>query len=68
METTQTVLLVDSDLQDPSVHKVFGVQDCLGLADYLLDDLPVEDLLVHPGIGRFVLLPGGEPFQTRPKY
>lgn len=59
METTQTVLLVDSDLQDPTVHKVFGVQDCLGLADYLLDDLPVEDLLVHPGIGRFVLLPGG---------
>ncbi len=59
METTQTVLLVDSDLQDPSVHKVFGVQDCLGLADYLLDDQPVEDLLLHPGIGRFVLLPGG---------
>lgn len=59
METTQTVLLVDSDLQDPCVHKVFGVQDCLGLADYLLDDQPVEDLLLHPGIGRFVLLPGG---------
>lgn len=59
METTQTVLLVDSDLQDPSVHKVFGVQDCLGLADYLLDDQPVEELLLHPGIGRFVLLPGG---------
>ena len=49
-----------SDLQDPTVHKVFGVQDCLGLADYLLDDLPVEDLLVHPGIGRFVLFARGE--------
>ncbi len=59
METTQTVLLVDSDLQDPSVHEVFGLQNCLGLADYLLDDQPVEDLLLHPGIGRFVLLPGG---------
>ncbi|HMS83527.1 MAG TPA: CpsD/CapB family tyrosine-protein kinase [Nitrospira sp.] len=59
METTQTVLLVDSDLQDPTVHQVFGVKDCLGLADYLLDDQPVEDLLLHPGIGRFVLLPGG---------
>lgn len=59
METTQTVLLVDSDLQDPSVHQVFGLKNCLGLADYLLDDQPVEDLLVHPGIGRFVLLPGG---------
>ncbi len=59
METTQTVLLVDSDLQDPTVHQVFGLKDCLGLADYLLDDHPVEDLLLHPGIGRFVLLPGG---------
>lgn len=59
METTQTVLLVDSDLQDPTVHRVFGLQDGPGLADYLLDDQPVEELLVHPGIGRFVLLPGG---------
>lgn len=59
METTQTVLLVDSNLQDPTVHQVFGLKNCLGLADYLLDDQPVEDLLVHPGIGRFVLLPGG---------
>lgn len=59
METTQTVLLVDSDLQDPTVHQVFGLKNCPGLADYLLDDQPVEDLLIHPGIGRFVLLPGG---------
>ena len=64
METTQTVLLVDSDLQDPSVHQVFGLKNCLGLADYLLDDQPVEDLLVHPGIGRFVLLPGGRPLSN----
>lgn len=59
METTQTVLLVDSDLQNPNVHRVFGLGECCGLADYLLDDQRVEDLLFHPGIGRFVLLPGG---------
>ncbi|MGQ0811928.1 MAG: AAA family ATPase [Nitrospiraceae bacterium] len=63
METTQTVLLVDADLRRPSVHEAFGMEDCRGLADYLLDDVPVEDLLVHPGIGRFVLLPGGRPMQ-----
>ena len=28
-------------------------------SDYLLDHQPLEDLLVHPGIGHFVLLPGG---------
>jgi capsular exopolysaccharide synthesis family protein len=59
METTQTVLLVDADLSNPGVHEVFGLKDCPGLADYLLDNEPVENLLVHPGIGRFVLLPGG---------
>jgi protein-tyrosine kinase len=59
METTQTVLLVDANLRNPSIHDVFGLQDCHGLADYLLDNQPVEDLLVHPGIGRFVVLPGG---------
>ena len=59
METSQTVLLVDADLRSPSIHEVFGLDDCSGLADYLLDNQPVEDLLVHPGIGRFVLLPGG---------
>ncbi|HSL05173.1 MAG TPA: CpsD/CapB family tyrosine-protein kinase [Nitrospiraceae bacterium] len=59
METSQTVLLVDADLRNPSIHEVFGLEDSMGLVDYLLDDQPVEDLLVHPGIGRFVLLPGG---------
>jgi capsular exopolysaccharide synthesis family protein len=59
METAQTVLLVDANLRNPCVHEVFGLDDCPGLADYLLDNQPLEDLLVHPGIGRFVLLPGG---------
>jgi protein-tyrosine kinase len=59
METTQTVLLVDANLRNPSVHEIFDLDDCPGLADYLLDNQPLEDLLVHPGIGRFVLLPGG---------
>jgi exopolysaccharide/PEP-CTERM locus tyrosine autokinase len=59
METAQTVLLVDANLRHPSVHEVFGLDDCPGLVDYLLDNQPLEDLLVHPGIGDFVLLPGG---------
>ena len=59
MEAAQTVLLVDANLRNPNVHEVFGLKDCPGLADYLLDNRPLEDLLVHPRIGRFVLLPGG---------
>jgi len=60
METTQTVLLVDANLMRPSVHEVFGLDDdCPGLTDYLLDDEPLADLLLNPGIDRFVFLPGG---------
>lgn len=61
-EVTYTVLLVDADLRDPSVHRYFGLQQELGLSDYLLHDTPLTDLLIHPaGIPRFVILPGGRP-------
>ncbi len=63
MDTTQTVLLVDADLTNPSAHHAFGLEQCGGLVDYLLDGIPVEHLLIHPGIGRFVLMPGGRPIQ-----
>jgi capsular exopolysaccharide synthesis family protein len=59
MEMTQTVLLVDSNLRDPGVHHVFGLENFPGLADYLLGNQPVEDLLLHPGIGQLVILPAG---------
>lgn len=59
MDLAHTVLLVDADLRNPSVHRVFGLDDCPGLTDYLFDETPLPQLLVHPGIGRFVFLPGG---------
>lgn len=60
-EVGQTVLLVDGDLRAPAVGPVFGIEAGKGLVDYLLDDVPIEALLVHPNIGRFVFLPGGRP-------
>lgn len=59
MDISQSVLLIDANLQHPSIHDVFGLGDCGGLVEYLLDDIPIEELLIHPGIGRFVFLPGG---------
>lgn len=64
MDVTQTVLLVDTDLRNPAIDEVFGFDGCRGLADYLLDDIPIEDLLIHPSIGRFVLLPGGRAIRN----
>ena len=61
MEVDQTVLLVDADLRHPRVHQHFGLRDGPGLSDYLISGTPLEEMLVHPGIGRFVILPGGKP-------
>lgn len=61
MEINQTVLLVDANLRHPSVHEYFSIKGELGLSDYLTTGKPLEELLIHPGIGHFVILPGGKP-------
>ncbi len=64
-EVDYTVLLVDADLRNPGVHTYFGIHPERGLSDYLLDDVPLAELLIHPsGIGRFVILPGGKPLEN----
>lgn len=59
MDLAHTVLLVDADMRRPGVHHAFGMESCPGLTEYLFDEIPLEQLLIHPGIGRFVFLPGG---------
>lgn len=59
MDLAHTVLLVDGDMRQPGVHQAFGMENCPGLTEYLFDETPLEQLLIHPGIGRFVFLPGG---------
>lgn len=61
MEASQTVLLVDADLRKPTVHRKFGLGKAKGLADVLLDEVPLEETLFHPAVGRLVVLPGGRP-------
>jgi exopolysaccharide/PEP-CTERM locus tyrosine autokinase len=60
-EVDQTVLLVDADLRKPSVHRYFGYAPEAGLSDHLISGVPLENILINPGIERFVLLPGGRP-------
>ncbi len=60
-EFHQTALLVEADLRQPSLCDCFGLESGPGLSDYLMSDTPIEQLLVHPGIGSFVILPGGTP-------
>ena len=58
-EMHRTVLLVDLDLRNPSVHKLFGLETHAGLVEHLLDDVPVSEILINPGIERLVVLPSG---------
>ncbi len=64
-EVDTTVLLVDANLRAPSLDKHFGFTATSGLTDYLLDDKPLEEILIHPeGVPRFVLLPAGKAIQN----
>ena len=60
MDMSHTVLLIDADLRKPSVHKYFEYEPPLGLSDYLREDIELSDILMHPGIDRFTVLPGRE--------
>ncbi len=61
-ELDYTVLLVDANLRNPGVHQPLGLEPQYGLSDYLLDDTPLSEILIHPrGISRFVVLPAGRP-------
>ena len=61
MEASHTVLLVDANLRQPSVHTYLGVEVENGLREYLLGALPVEQILIHPHIRRLVVMPGSGP-------
>lgn len=53
------VLLVDADLASHGLQALFGLEGARGLSDYLTDDVAIPELLINPGIPRFVLLPAG---------
>lgn len=59
-EIDNTVLLIDANLRSPKLDKYFDFHAEYGLSDYLLQDKPLGEMLVHPeGISRFVILPAG---------
>jgi protein-tyrosine kinase len=60
-EYSHTVLLVDSDLNGPQVHRRLGIESSAGLADYLVNGRELKDLIIWPGIEKFTFISGGEP-------
>ncbi len=62
-EFSQTALLVDCDLRHQNVHRVLGIPSDSGIVDYLLNDRPVSDLIIWPGIEKITLISGGRTLQ-----
>jgi protein-tyrosine kinase len=58
-EYDHTVLLVDADLRQPSIHKYLGIPNGIGLSDCLMNGASVGDAMIKTGIGKLVVLPSG---------
>lgn len=60
MELDRSVLLIDANFQNPSICTLFGIKTETGLSDYLLNDKPINELLINPDMERLVILPAGK--------
>lgn len=62
-EFKQTALLVDCDLKSQKIHDRLGFPSDKGLVDYLMDDAPISDLMVWPGVEKLTIISGGKTVQ-----
>jgi len=60
MELNRGALLIDANFQNPGICELFGIKDETGLSDYLLNDVPLNEVLINPGIDRLEILPAGK--------
>jgi non-specific protein-tyrosine kinase len=59
-EFMYTVLLVDCDLRQQKIHEALGFQSERGVVDHLLDDCPIPEVTVWPGIEKMTVISGGK--------
>lgn len=59
------VLLVDTNLRDPSIHQIFGLPNDRGLTSLLTSDTSGGQAIQHSGLGQLDILPAG-PTQENP--
>jgi len=60
MKANHSVLLVDLDLRRPSIFRYLNLDLEYGISDYLTNGVPLDKILVNPGVERFVILPGNK--------
>jgi len=59
-DKNHSVLLVDGDLRRQEIHRCLGYVSSEGLVDYLVNDKPLKDLIVWPGIENLSIISGGQ--------
>jgi len=60
MGIKEHVLLIDCDLRDPSLYKIFGISTkCEGLSSYLTDKSDLTELLCKTSVSKLTVLPSG---------
>lgn len=57
-DVTNSVLVVDLDLRNPSLHAKFSLDVDTGLADLIRGDASLDQVLINPSIDRLTVLPG----------
>ncbi len=62
-EFKQTVLLVDCDFRRQRIHDMLGIKSGKGLVNHILNDEPISDLMIWPGIEKLTLISGGRTVQ-----
>ena len=56
----QRVLIVDSDLRRPSIHKFFKVSNAIGLTNYLLKQNSLEEVIQTTQLSTLDFMPSGK--------
>jgi len=69
-ERGQTVFLVESDLRRPTVEKIFGLDDGLGLSNLLTESIPFDEITlsraIHPAEQPSLFVIGSGPKPANP--
>ena len=54
-----SVLIVDADLRRPTQHKLFEINNNIGLTNYLTTNIPLDDVILSTPVENLSLMPSG---------
>jgi protein-tyrosine kinase len=58
-DLTRSVLLVELDFVNPSFNRILGFEKFRGMADYLLDDAGLSEIVLDIGVDGLTIIPAG---------